>query len=327
MSVKIRILICDGMSKDGVAALKEVNNFEVDLRSNTPADELARIIGNAECLVVRSATIVTKDLIEKASAMRLIVRAGAGVDNIDVKAATERNIPVMNTASANSLAAAEQTIALLFSMLRMIPQSAHMLREGKWDRKNFTGVEATGKLLGVLGLGNIGRIVAEKAVGLGMKVIGYDPLVKSPSQLSGPIARMDESILLVPSVDQVMSLCDILTVHIPKTPETTKLVNADRISRMKKGAFVLNCSRGGIVDEKAVIAGLDSGQLAGAAFDVYEKEPPDFPNALFTHPKIVCTPHLGASTQEALERVGLTASRQIIGFFCKDLREGVVNSV
>ncbi len=322
---KIKVLITDGMAKEGVDILKAQSNFEVDLRKATPADELANIIGGYDAIVIRSATTLTKELVEKASSMKLIVRAGAGVDNIDVPTATAKKIPVMNTASANSLAAAEQTIALMFSMLRMIPQSAQTLREGKWDRDSFKGYEATGKTLGVIGLGNIGRIVAEKAIGLGMKVVGYDPMIKSMGQVPGKLAKMGEDFKLVGTVDEVTTVSNIITVHVPKNKDTANLINGDRIAKMKDKSFVLNCSRGGIVDEKAVMAACDSGKLAGAAFDVFEKEPPVFPNPLFTHPKIVCAPHLGASTFEAQDRVALTAAAQMIAFFGKGDRTGVIN--
>jgi D-3-phosphoglycerate dehydrogenase len=322
---KTKILITDGMAKEGVDVLKANPNFEVDLRKATPPAELAGIIGGYDCIVIRSATTLTKELIEKATAMKLIVRAGAGVDNIDVPTATARKLPVMNTASANSLAAAEQTIALMFSMLRMIPQAAQTLREGKWDRDSFKGYEATGKTLGVIGLGNIGRIVAEKAIGLGMKVVGYDPMIKSLSQVPGKLAKMDDAFKLVGTVDEVIAAANLVTVHVPKNKDTANLINADRIAKMKDKSFVINCSRGGIVDEKAVLAALDGGKLAGAAFDVFEKEPPVFPNPLFTHPKVVCAPHLGASTYEAQDRVAQTAASQIVGFFGKGDRAGVIN--
>ncbi len=322
---KIKVLITDGMAKEGVDILKAQSNFEVDLRKATPAEELAGIIGGYDAIVIRSATTLTKELVEKASSMKLIVRAGAGVDNIDVPTATAKKIPVMNTASANSLAAAEQTIALMFSTLRMIPQASLTLREGKWDRDNFKGYEATGKTLGVIGLGNIGRIVAEKAIGLGMKVVGYDPMIKSMSQVPGKLAKMGEDFKLVGTVDEVTTVANIVTVHVPKNKDTANLINGDRIAKMKDKSFVLNCSRGGIVDEAAVMAALDSGKLAGAAFDVFEKEPPVFPNPLFTHPKVVCAPHLGASTFEAQDRVALTAAAQMIAFFGKGDRTGVIN--
>ena len=322
---KIKVLIADGMASDGLEILKACSDLEIDNRKATPADELAKIIGEYECIVVRSATTLTADLISKAAKMKLVVRAGAGVDNIDVPSATAKKLPVMNTASANSLAAAEMTIALLFAMFRQIPQAQASLAAGRWDRATFKGFEDTGKVLGVVGLGNIGRIVAEKAVGLGMKVLGYDPMVKALSQVPGPLSRMDESVRIVRTVDEVAQGCDILTLHVPKSKETANLIDAARIAKMKDGSFLINCARGGLVDEKAVLAAVESGKLTSAAFDVFEKEPPAFPNPLFTNPKIVCVPHLGASTQEAQTRVGLTAANKIVGFFKRGERVGVVN--
>jgi len=321
----MKILITDGMAKEGVEMLKTQPHFQIDLRKTTPPDELSQIIGNYDCIVIRSATTLTSELIEKASTMKLIVRAGAGVDNIHVATATTKKIPVMNTATANSLAAAEQTIALMMGMFRFIPQAAQSLREGKWDRESFKGVEATGKTMGVIGLGNIGRLVAEKCIGLGMKVVAYDPVIKTISQIPGKLAKMDESITIVPTVDALLPLANVISVHVPKNAETAKLINSDRIAKMKDKSFVINCSRGGIVDEKAVLAALDSGKLTGAAFDVFEKEPPEFPNALFTHPKVVCAPHLGASTFEAQDRVATTAATQIINFFNHGEKVGVIN--
>ena len=323
---KIRVLITDGLAKEGIDILRASGNFEIELRKATTPEELAGIIGDYDSIVIRSATTLTPDLIKKATNMKLIVRAGAGVDNIDVPTATAKKIPVMNTASANSLAAAEQTIALLFSVMRHIPQSAALLKSGKWDRGDaFKGYEVTGKTMAVLGLGNIGRIVAEKAIGLGMKVVGYDPMIKSMSQVQGKLAKMDDSFTLVTTVDEAVSMANVVTVHVPKNKDTTNLINADRISKMKDKGFVLNCSRGGIVNEEAVIAAIESGKLAGAAFDVFEKEPPAFPNPLFIHPKIVCAAHLGASTFEAQERVALTAAAQMVSFFGKGDRTGVIN--
>ncbi len=325
MSSKVRVLITDGFAKEGVEILKSQPSFEIDLRKSTTPEELSKIIGNYESIIIRSATTLTKELIEKGTSLKLIVRAGAGVDNIDVPTATTKKIPVMNTASANSLAAAEQTIALLFSMLRQVPQSSQTLKEGRWDRESFKGYEVTGKTLGVIGLGNIGRIVAEKAIGLGMKVIGYDPLIKSMSQIPGKLAKLDDAFKLVSQLDEVLGTAQIITLHVPKLKETQNLINAERIAKMKDKVFLINCSRGGIVDEKAVLTAIDSGKIAGAAFDVFEKEPPVFPNPLFTHPKVVCTPHLGAATFEAQERVALTASQQMVGFFAKGDRSGVIN--
>jgi len=322
-----KILITDGMAKDGVEILKAVPGFEVVVRDSTPKEELEKIIGDYDCIVIRSATTLTADLIEKAKSMKLIVRAGAGVDNIEVPVATEKKIPVMNTASANSLAAAEQTIALLFAMFRQVPQAAQSLREGRWDRTKFKGFEVTGKHIGVLGLGNIGRIVADKAIGLGMTVYGYDPQISSKDELSAILGSKGESFHLCQTVDEVLPQVDIVTLHIPKTKETAGLMNAERIAKMKNGSFLMNCARGGLVEEKAVLDALEKGKLAGAAFDVFDKEPPEFPNPLFQNDKVVCAPHLGASTFEAQHRVALTAAKQITGFFNKGDRHGVINGL
>jgi len=324
---KIKILITDGMAKEGVETLKKVSDFEVDLRKETAVSELEKIIDQYQCIVIRSATTLTQGLIEKAKSMQLILRAGAGVDNIDVAYATEKKIPVMNTASANSLAAAEQTIALLFAMFRQVPQASASLSAERWDRALFKGYEVTGKTLGVVGLGNIGHLVAQKALGLGMKVIGYDPTVKSESDLKQKLIDPSNMFQLATDLQKVATESDVLTFHIPKTKQTAHLVNIDFISKMKEKSFIINCARGGIVDETAVIKALDSGKLAGAAFDVFEKEPPTFPNPLFSHPKIVCTPHLGASTFEAQDRVAATASAQIIGFFLKNEKAGIINGL
>ncbi len=313
------------MAENGLEVLKKHPEFEVDHRKSVDASELKKIIGSYQAIVIRSATTLTKEILENATEMKLIVRAGAGVDNIDVEYATERKIPVMNTASANSLAAAEQTIALMFAMLRFLPQAAMSLKDGKWDRKTYTGYEVTGKTLSVIGLGNIGRIVCEKAMGLGMNVIGYDPMIQSADTLPESLKKNPESFQLVTNLDDAFKKADILTVHVPKNEKTTNLINSESLSKMQKGSWVINVARGGIVNEKDVMEACDSGQLSGAAFDVYDPEPPQFPNPLFTHPKVVCAPHLGASTHEAQTRVASTAAEQMVGFFKREEKTGVIN--
>lgn len=309
-----KILITDGLASDAVTRLKAEKNFELDVRKATEAAELLSIIPNYDCLVVRSATKVTAQVIEKASRLKLICRAGAGVDNVDVEAASVRKIAVMNTASANSLAAAEHAIAMLFSLARQIPQAHQTMRESKWDRANFNGFELTGKTLGVLGLGNIGKLVVERALGLKMNVIGYDPVVKSL-----PGMRVESSL------DTVLRESDIVTLHLPLLKETKGILNKDRLSTMKDGAVLVNCARGGLVDEDAVCDLLDSGKLRSVAFDVFKEEPVKYPNRLTSHPKAIVTPHLGASTAEAQLRVGLTAADQILGYFTRGDSTGVLN--
>ena len=317
-----KILITDGLAADGQTILKGEKSFELDVRKETSAAELLEIIGNYDCLVVRSATKVTKEVIEKGTKLKLICRAGAGVDNVDVEAATARKIAVMNTASANSLAAAEHTIAMMFSMARPIPDAHQSMREGRWDRAKFSGFELTGKTLGVLGLGNIGKIVADRAVGLKMNVIGFDPFVKQSTQL--PV-ELRNSVTLETSVENVLAKADIVTLHLPLNKETKGMLGREKLAKIKDGAYLVNCARGGLVDEDVICEMLDSGKLKGVAFDVYKEEPVKFPNKLAAHPKAVVTPHLGATTAEAQLRVGITASQQMVAFFTKGDRTGVLN--
>lgn len=317
-----KILITDGMANDGLGILKAEKSFELDVRKATDAAELLKIIDQYDCLVVRSATKVTREVIEKGTKLRLVCRAGAGVDNVDMESAGARKLPVMNTASANSLAAAEHTIALMFSMFRQVPQAQQSLRESRWDRANFSGFEVTGKTLGVLGLGNIGRLVAERALGLKMSVVGYDPMITQSTQL--PV-ELRNTVKLESSVDAVLKTADVVTLHLPLNKETRGILNRERLALMKDGAWLINCARGGLADEDAVCDALDSGKLRGVAFDVFQEEPVKFPNRLVSHPKAVVTPHLGASTAEAQQRVGITAAQQIVGFFTRGERAGVLN--
>jgi D-3-phosphoglycerate dehydrogenase len=314
--MKTKLLIADGMSADSVEFLKKSSTLDVDFRKVVTPEEMAEIIGNYEVIAIRSATKLTAPLIERATKMKLIVRLGAGVDNIDVPAATAKKIAVMNTAAANALSAAEQAIALMFATARRIPQAYASLKAGKWERELFTGTEITGKTLAVLGCGQIGRIVAQKAAALGMNVVGYDPFVK---ELAG--------VRMVATVEEAVAGADWITLHLPKIKETTGLVNAGLLAKFKKGACLVNAARGGICVEADVMAALDSGQLAFAAFDVFEKEPPVFPNALIDHPKVICVPHLGASTAEAQTRVGEVGARQILGFFERGEKAGVINGL
>ncbi|MEW6058207.1 MAG: hydroxyacid dehydrogenase [Bdellovibrionota bacterium] len=317
-----KILITDGLAADGLNILKSEKSFELDVRKATEAPELLKIIGNYDCLVVRSATKVTKEVIEKGTNLKLICRAGAGVDNVDVEAASSRKIAVMNTASANSLAAAEHTIALLFAMFRQVPQAHQSMRESRWDRANFSGFEVTGKTMGILGLGNIGRLVAERAIGLKMNVVGFDPVIRQSTQL--PV-ELRNTVRLEGSIDAVLQSADVVSLHLPLNKETKGVLNHAKLSMMKEGAWLLNCARGGLVDEDAVCNLLDAGKLRGAAFDVFQEEPVKFPSKLAAHPKAVVTPHLGASTTEAQTRVGQTAASQIVAYFTRGDRMGVLN--
>jgi D-3-phosphoglycerate dehydrogenase len=310
MSEPIRVLIADDMSKKAVELLGSAG-FQVDVKTGLPAPELASIIGGYHGLGVRSATKVTAAVLANPGKLKIIGRAGVGVDNIDVKAASEKGILVINTPQGNAAAAAEMAIGLMFALARKIPQAAESMRQGIWEKKKFMGVEIAGKTLGVIGLGNIGRQAAERGVGLKMNVIGYDPY--PPKQLPAGVKLV--------SLDEVITKSDFVTLHVPLTDDTKGLFGAATFAKMKKGAYLINCARGGIVDEAAALTALESGQLAGAALDVFGKEPPD-PAPLFKHDNLIASPHLGASTREAQEKVAIELAEVFVGF----LKDGVVRN-
>jgi len=306
-----RVLVADSISERGVALLRDTPGFEVVVRTGLPAAELRAAVGAFDALVVRSATKVTADVLAEPGRLRAIGRAGTGVDNIDLDAATRAGIVVMNTPGGNSVAAAELTLAHLLALARHLPRADADLREGRWERKRYVGVELDGKTLGVVGLGRIGREVARRARGLRMEVLGYDPYVSSQ-------AAADLGVRVAP-LDELLASSDFVTLHLPLSDESRHLLDARRIASMKRGARVINCARGGLVDEAALLAALDSGQLAGAALDVFESEPPT-DLALVRHPAVVATPHLGASTTEAQERVGTEIAAKIRDY----LRTGAI---
>ncbi len=314
MTEETRVLIADGMAENGLDILRSQSEFKIDLHKAITSSDLLRVIPDYQVLVVRSATQVTSEVIAMAKSLKLIVRAGAGIDNINVAKASEKKIAVMNTASANSLAAAEHTLALLFALWRNIPQANQSLKEGRWDREKYKGQEISGKTLGILGLGNIGSIVAKKARALDMKVLGYDP-----------VAPHIEGIERAGSMEAVLQHCDVLSLHLPKSKSGRYLIGPLEFQQMRKGSSLIQCARGGLVDEEALLAALESGHLAGAALDVFEEEPPVGIRSLLNHPRVVATPHLGASTLEAQERVASTAAEQILGFFKKNEKKGIIN--
>src|SRR4030095_6761635 len=254
-------------------------------------------------LIVRSETKVTADLIDSAARLRVIGRAGVGVDNIDVPAATARGIVVMNAPDGNTITTAEHTIALLVALARSVPQANLSLKSGKWDRKAFIGTELEGKTLGIIGLGRIGRVGAKRAVALGMRVTAFDPFVVADS------AR-DLEIELMP-MEEVLGRADFLTVHTPLTAETRNIIGTGAFAKMKDGVRIINCARGGLIDEAALYQAIKSGKVAGAALDVFEHEPPPHDHPLLQLDEVIATPHLGASTTEAQEAVALTVAEQI----------------
>ncbi len=306
-----RVLVADAVSTRGVELLRETAGFEVDVATGLTPAELKARIGDYDALIVRSATRVTADILESAGRLRVVGRAGTGVDNIDLGAATRAGVVVINTPGGNSTAAAELTISLLLCLARNVVQANSEMRQHRWERKRYAGVEVAGKVLGLVGLGRIGREVARAARGLRMEVWGYDPLVSSQSASDLGIRPA--------ALDELVANADFISLHLPLGGETRHLIDAAAIARMKRGARLINCARGGLVDEAALLAGLESGHLSGAALDVFEAEPPvDW--RLVEHPLVVATPHLGASTFEAQERVGTEIAEKIRDY----LADGVI---
>jgi D-3-phosphoglycerate dehydrogenase len=309
-----RILVSDKLSDQGLQVLKSAGGFEVDYQPGLKEDALVAAVAEADALLVRSGSQVTAKVIEAGKKLRVIGRAGIGVDNVDVAAASRKGVVVMNTPTGNAVTTAEHTIALLMSIARMIPDASQALKNGDWKKKN--GRELAGKTLGVIGLGNIGRIVADRAIGLRMKVIAHDPVTSAERA-----AAMGVELV---SLEQIWQRADAITVHTPLTNATRGLINDEVIPRLKKGVLLVNCARGGIYDEAALARGLDSGHIGGVALDVFVQEPPPKDLAVVHHERAVVTPHLGASTDEAQERVAIEICHQVIAY----LKTGsVVNAV
>ncbi|MDG1399591.1 MAG: phosphoglycerate dehydrogenase, partial [Candidatus Binatia bacterium] len=296
-----RVLVSDKLAPEGLEILASRKDLELHDRPGLSAEELLEIIPEFDGLVIRSGTRVTAEVIAAATRLKVIGRAGIGVDNVDVPAATRRGIVVMNTPGGNNTTTAEHTISLLLSLARHIPQAYASLTNGKWERSKFTGIEVAGKTLGVIGLGNIGRIVADRGAGLSMKVIAYDPFV-TPETMP-----LDAELV---SLDDLYARADFVTVHVPMTNDTRGLIGTEAISKMKPGVRIINCARGGIVDESALAEGIRSGKVAGAALDVFVEEPP-LGNPLLEMPEVIATPHLGASTGEAQVNVAIAIAEQV----------------
>lgn len=311
----MKILVTDGLAAEGRSLLESAGNIEPDIRSKVEPDELGRIIGNYQGIIVRSATKVTAEVIEGAKgSLKVIGRAGIGVDNIDVAAATRNGIVVMNTPEANAVTTAEHTIALMFSLARRIPQAHISMTSGKWERGKFKGIELFGKTLGLVGLGTIGKLVAERAAGIKMNTVAYDPFLS-------PEAAERAGVKLA-SLEETLATSDVVTIHAPLTPETKSLIDGEAIAKMRDGAILINCARGGIVDEAALSEAVASGKLAGAALDVFSSEPPPEDSPALQNPdRMIFTPHLGSSTREAQEKVGAAIARQVI-----DFADGVVKN-
>jgi D-3-phosphoglycerate dehydrogenase len=299
-----KVLISDKMNPLA-AEIFERNKIEVDVKTGLSPEELLEIIGDYDGLAVRSSTTATKEMLAAAKNLKVIGRAGIGVDNIDVPAATQAGIIVMNTPFGNSITTAEHAIAMMFAVARDIPQASASTHAGKWEKSKFMGVELFGKKLGIIGCGNIGQIVASRALGLQMHVMAFDPFLSAEQAEEHGIEKVE--------LDKLLAEADFISIHTPLNDKTRGLINKDSIAKMKKGVRIINCARGGIINEADLKEALDSGHVAGAALDVFEVEPAK-ENVLFGHEKVVCTPHLGASTSEAQVNVAIQVAEQISDF-------------
>jgi D-3-phosphoglycerate dehydrogenase len=313
----MKILISDNLSKVGVELLRRYEQFQVDVNVNLKPEELKKAIGDYNGLIVRSETKVTAEIIASADKLKVIGRAGTGVDNIHVPSATQRGIVVMNAAGGNSTTTAEHTISLMMSLARKIPQAHGKLKGGKWDKKSFMGTELAGKTLGLIGVGNIGKIVAARAQGLAMKVVAYDPFITKEVATRAGIE--------LATLDQVFERADFVTVHTPLTEETRGIIGTAAFARMRDGVRIINCARGGLVDEVALCEAIKSGKVAGAALDVFEQEPVPVDHPLLALDEVIVTPHLGASTHEAQESVAVTIAETVANFLLTGAIAGAVN--
>ncbi len=310
-----KVLVSDPLPEEGLTALKRV--AEVDIKPKLPSNELIRIIPEYEALIVRSGTKVTAKVLEAGKRLKVVGRAGVGVDNIDIPAATSLGIVVANAPTGNIVAAAEHTVGLMFALARNIPQAYDSLRKGEWKRSHFMGTDLRRKVLGTVGLGRVATEVVRRAQGLEMEVIAYDPYISSEQA-----ERLGVELL---SLGELLARADFVTVHVPLTDSTRGLIGRDAFRKMKPTAFVLNVARGGVVDEKALIEALDEGLISGAALDVFSKEPPPSDSPLLKHPKIVVTPHLGGSTVEAQEQVARDIAEQVLTVLQGGLARYAVN--
>lgn len=311
-----KVLISDSLDPCCRKILQD-GGLQVVEKQNLSKEELIAELQDCEGLIVRSATKVTADVINAAEKLQVVGRAGTGVDNVDLEAATRKGILVMNTPNGNSLSAAELTCGMIMCLARQIPQAAASMKDGKWDRKKFMGTELHGKTLGILGLGRIGREVATRMQSFGMKTVGYDPIISPEVAASFGVQQLP--------LEEIWPLCDFITVHTPLLPSTTGLLNDSTFARCKKGVRVVNCARGGIVDEGALLRALQSGQCAGAALDVFTEEPPR-DRALVDHENVISCPHLGASTKEAQSRCGEEIAIQFVDMVKGKSLAGVVNA-
>lgn len=312
----MRVLVSDSLSEKGVEILKN-SGLSVDVNTKLTKEDLLKVIGDYDGLVVRSATKVTAEVLNAAKNLKVVGRAGAGLDNIDLPASTKKGVVVMNTPGGNTITTAEHAISMLLAMLRMIPQATASLKNGKWEKSKFTGTEFYNKTLGIVGMGRVGSHVAKLGQGLMMNVLAFDPYLS-------PENAQKMGVELV-TLQDIYRRSDFITIHSPLTPETRNLINADAINQMKDGVMIVNCARGGIVDEDALYEGLKSKKIGAAAFDVFVKEPVDPNHPLLTLDNFISTPHLGASTTEAQENVALAIAEQMVDYLTKGVIRNAAN--
>jgi D-3-phosphoglycerate dehydrogenase len=313
----MKILVCDGLEKTGVDLLRAASGISVDERPSISGEELSQIIGEYDGLIVRSKTRVTAGIIERAPALKVVGRAGTGVDNIDVAAATRRGIVVMNAAAGNTVTTAEHTMAMLLSLARQIPQAVVSTRSGKWEKNRFVGVELRGKVLGIIGVGRIGSTVAERARAFGMTIVAHDPY------FNPDVAR--ELGIEMTTLDDLFARSDFITLHTPLTEDTRGVIGKASIAKMKPAVRIINCARGGLIDEPALAEAIGAGRVAGAALDVFEQEPTPADNPLLGLEQVITTPHLGASTQEAQLGVATMIAEQVLEYLESGAVHGAVN--
>lgn len=315
----MKVLISDSLSDAGLAILKAAKGIEVDYQPTVHKDieKLKSAIKSADAIVIRSGTKLTADVINSAEKLKVIGRAGIGVDNVDVPAASKKGIIVENTPGGNTVTTAEHAISMMCALTRQIPQATASIKGGKWEKSRFMGSELYQKTLGIIGCGNIGKIVADRALGLKMKVVAFDPFLSEEIAEKISVKKME--------MDELLKSSDYITIHVPKNEKTANLINRAAFAKMKKGVYLINCARGGIVNEKDLADAISEKIVAGAALDVFEKEPVDPANPLLKLEQVICTPHLGAATEEAQENVALDIARQIVAYLVNGTIENAVN--
>ncbi len=318
---KTKLLITDGLSPEGLDMLEKSGLFEITFHKSIEKDALKAALPEFEAIVIRSATKMTKELIDAGPKLKVIMRAGAGVDNVDVPHASSKKILVLNCPGVNNNAVAELTLGFLFGLLREIPRATSGMKQNLWEKKELVGGEAAGRTIGLLGFGAIGNLVGKACNALGMNVIAFDPKAK---ELSGK-SEYNFVKKWHGSMDEVFASADVVSVHMPLMDSTKNSIGAAQFGKMKKGAYFINCARGGIADETALLAALNSGTLAGAALDVFAQEPTGPNHPLVNHPKVICAPHIGAATKEAQHKVGLAAAKYLIDYYQEGKAPTAVN--